>query len=232
MSLTVSASGQIPLALALKERPGFDLYVTGDNTEAIHRIQHLVRGSLYVWAQTGSGITHLLQAACMQASELGKQVAYIPLKEHHTLNPQLLENLDVMDMVCIDDIDLIAGRMHWEQPILHLYNRMRDKGSALLIGAHASPQSLEFQLADLKSRMGWDLVYHLKPLVDKDKISVLQKRAAARAFELPDEVADYLVKRVPRDLSSLIGLLDELEKATLAEQRKLTIPFVKLVIKD
>lgn len=231
MSHIASAGGQIPLALGIKERPGFDLFVTGENHEAVQGIKNLASGahqsSIFVWAQSGAGVSHLLQAACMLADAMNHQVAYVPLCDYSELDPQVLENLDNMDMVCMDDIDAIAGMPAWEQPLLHLYNRLRDKGCAMLIGAHASPQLLNFQLQDLKSRMGWGLVYHINPLNDQDKIEVLQRRASARAFDLPVEVAGYLVNRVRRDLPSLITLLDELEKATLAEQRKLTIPFVK-----
>lgn len=234
MSHIASAGGQIPLALGIRERPGFDLFVTGENHEAVKGIQNIAKGTMYVWSQPGNGISHLLLAACTQANEQGKQVAYIPLAEHSKLNPQVLENLDTMDMVCIDDIDAVAGLPEWEQPLLHLYNRLRDNGCIMLIGAHASPQSINFQLQDLKSRMNWDLGYQIKPINDQDKIEVLQRRAKARAFDLPAEVAEYLVNRVRRDLPNLITLLDELEKATLAEQRKLTIPFVKsrIVIGD
>ena len=231
MSHIASAGGQIPLALGIKERPGFDLFVTGDNREAVQAVKNLASGSqqtsIYVWAQSGTGISHLLQAACMLADEMNYQVAYIPLSDYSVLSPQVLENLDSMDLVCIDDIDAVAARPEWEQPLLHLYNRLRDKDRVMLVGAHTSPQSVNFQLQDLKSRMGWGLVYHLKPLNDQDKIEILQHRAKARAFDLPAEVAGYLVNRVQRDLPSLISLLDDLENATLAEKRKLTIPFVK-----
>jgi len=227
MSHIASAGGQIPLALGIRERPGFDLFVTGENHEAVEGIKNIAKGAMYVWAQPGNGVSHLLLAACTQANEQGKQVAYIPLADYSQLDPQVLENLDNMDMVCIDDIDVVAGLSEWEQPLLHLYNRLRDKGCIMLIGAHTSPQSIDFQLQDLKSRMNWDLVYHIKPLDDQAKIEVLQRRAKARAFDLPTDVAEFMVNRVRRDLPSLITFLDELEKATLAEQRKLTIPFVK-----
>ena len=234
MTRIASAGGQIPLALGLKEKPGFDLFVIGENNEAVQNIKSLARGgqqsSMYVWAQTGNGVSHLLQAACMLADHQRRQVAYVPLRDHGRLDPQLLENLDAMDMVCVDDIDAITGILEWEQPLLHLYNRLRDQGRVMLIGAHTSPQTIELQLPDLKSRMAWDLVYHLKQLGDQDKIEVLQRRAEARAFDLPRDVAEYIVKRARRDLPSLIALLDDLEKATLAEQRKLTIPFVKTLL--
>src|SRR5690606_4614651 len=82
MSHIASAGGQIPLALAIRESPGFDLFVTGENHEAVKGIRDIAKGAMYVWAQPGNGISHLLLAACMQANEQGKQVAYIPLAEH------------------------------------------------------------------------------------------------------------------------------------------------------
>jgi DnaA-homolog protein len=94
------------------------------------------------------------------------------------------------------------------------------------------PRELAFQLQDLKSRISWDLTYHLQALSDKDKIKLLKKRADARTFEISEEVAAYLVKNVKRDLPSLLELLDKFDQATLTEKRKLTIPFVKSLIQN
>jgi len=236
MNRIASVGGQIPLALSIKEKPGFDLFVVGDNSETCHSIKSIAKGikqsSCYLWGQSGCGVSHLLQAACMLADDHKRKVSYIPLKDHAALDPEVLENLDSMDVVCIDDIDSIAGELDWEQPLLHLYNRLREKGCVMLIGAHTGPKALGFQLQDLKSRMVWDLVYHLKLLDDYSKIDVLRLRANARAFELPREVAEYLVKRVRRDLPGLIKLLDQFEEATLIEKRKLTVPFVKELLSE
>lgn len=225
------SAGQIPLALGLQDKPGFDLFVVGNNTEVLHSIKSIAKGvkqsSLFLWGQCGSGVSHLLQAACMFAHDHNHAVAYVPLIDLARLKPALLENMDSMDMVCIDDIDLVCGKPDWEQAILHLYNRLRENKHSLLIGAHSSPQQLAIQLQDLKSRLSWDLVYHLQVLDDMDKVEVLQRRACARAFDLPREVAEYIVSRGRRGLPDLLSLLDILEQATLAEQRKLTIPFVK-----
>jgi DnaA-homolog protein len=225
------STSQIPLALGLQDKPGFDLFVVGNNAEVLHNIKSIAMGmkfsNLYIWGQTGTGVSHLLQAACMLSHDQGNQVAYVSLKEKDVLEPEMLENMDTMDMVCIDDIDRICSNKNWEQSLLHFYNRLREKRHNLLIGAHTSPQSLKMQLQDLKSRMTWDLVYRLQTLDDTDKIEVLQRRARARAFDLPKEVAEYIVKRFRRELPSLLAVLDDLEQATLAEKRKLTIPFVK-----
>lgn len=236
MNHSASVRGQIPLAIGQKERLDFNLFVPGENDEACQSIKHIAAGTrhsnLYLWGQSGSGKSHLLQAACIYADENDRNVTYVPLAQHVDLDPRFLENMDAMDLVCIDDIDMIAGRPEWEQPLLHLYNRLRDNGRAMLMVAQVSPQAIGYELKDFKSRMAWDLVYHLKPLDDDSKIEALRLRADARAFELPKEVAEYLVRRVRRDLPGLIKLLDQFEEATLIEKRKLTVPFVKTLLNE
>ncbi|HSR63901.1 MAG TPA: DnaA regulatory inactivator Hda [Gammaproteobacteria bacterium] len=234
MNTITAGRGQIPLALGTRERPGFDLFVTDRNGEALLAIKSAAglssRDSIYLWGVEGSGKSHLLQAACIHAGECGHSVAYIPLGGAEELQPAVLEDLDEMDLVCVDDIDTVAGDLQWEQPLLYLYNRLRDRSAVMIIAGRSSPKSLALELPDLKSRMAWGLVYHLQPLDDDQKISVLQQRAHARAFDLPDDVAGYLVRRVRRDLPGLISLLDQFEEATLVEKRKLTIPFVKSLL--
>ena len=234
MTMLTPVAGQIPLALDMQQQPGFELYIAGANGAVCENIKKIATGdlhsNLYVWGTTGTGVTHLLQAACKHISEQGRQAAYIPLREHATLAPGMLENMEILDLVCVDDIDRVGGVMEWEQALLHLYNRRRDTEHAMLIGGHTSPQNLDLGLPDLKSRMAWDLVYYLQTLTDTDKIDLLQRRAEAHAFSLPHDVAEYLVKRVRRDLPYLIALLEKLQNATLAEQRKLTVPFVKTLL--
>ena len=136
----------------------------------------------------------------------------------------------MLSVVCVDDIDEIAGDKTWEQSLFHLFNRLREHRKPLLMTGSISPKKLKFHLHDLQSRIGWDLVYHLNPLSDQHKIHLLQKRANTRTFELPESVATYLVKNVKRDLPYLLELLDQFDKTALAEKRKLTIPFVKSLL--
>ena len=44
---------------------------------------------------------------------------------------------------------------------------------------------------------------------------------------MSNDVADYLLRRCPRDMDSLFNLLNRLDQASLAAQRRLTIPFVR-----
>ncbi len=222
---------QIPLAFGNYEQIDFDLLEPGQNQSVRQHLENILSGddskNIYLWGQPGTGKSHLLQAMCTAAAKIQLSIAYIPLVQANSLAPQMLEGLEYLALVCLDDIDCIAGNSEWEQAIFHLYNQLRDSQTPLLITARHSPKGSPVQLPDLKSRLAWDHVYHLLPLDEKAALRALQRRAESRGFDLPDEVAGYLLKRVSRDMHSMFAILDKLDRESLIARRKLTIPFVK-----
>lgn len=226
---------QLPLALSLSPRMSFDDFVPGPNLEALNRLQHIAAGvdssAVYLFGPPGTGKSHLLQAACVHAAEVGGRAQYLPLAGHGELHPGMVEGLEAMDLVCIDDIDAVAGMPDWEQALLHLYNRIRDRRQPLVMAGTASPGTSALGLADLRSRLGWGVVYQLRALDDEGKLLAVQRRAAAQGFELPREVAEFMLRHCARDLVSLLAVLRRLDTASLAAQRRLTIPFVKGMLK-
>jgi DnaA family protein len=228
------ATGQITLPFARYERIDFDLYLTTANQETVASLQRTAAGTdarnHYLWGSSGSGKSHLLQAACTRVSARGRTAAYLPLRQHRQLAPAMLSGLAQYDLVCVDDLDSIQGEPEWEQSIFILFNEMREQIKPVLFSAALSPHGIGIVMPDLKSRLAWDLVFHLAPIDDASLLTALQRRARARMFDLPDEVVEYLVKRVPRDTHSLFKLLDRLDAASLQSQKRLTIPFVKSVL--
>ncbi len=91
----------------------------------------------------------------------------------------------------------------------------------------APPASLRFGLPDLRSRLLAAAVHQLRELDEDGQIEALERRAARRGLELSREAAAYLVHRMPRDMHSLCGVLDRLDEAALAAQRRLTVPFLR-----
>ena len=100
----------------------------------------------------------------------------------------------------------------------------------MIAASRGAPSGLDFALEDLRSRLAAGGVFHLRELDDADAAAVLGLRAAHRGLDLPDEVARYLLARVPRDMASLCDWLDRLDAASLAAQRRLTVPFVREVL--
>lgn len=187
---------------------------------------------IFLWGGQGCGLTHLLQSACHSAQEQGSRIQYLPLRDMLHFSPQLLlEGLESLDLICIDDLHLIAGKSDWELALFHLFNRLRDSGKHLLVAADLGPHQLKIELPDLRSRLNSGVSFQIQQLDDQEKQAALQERAQRRGLELTDDVAKFILQRAPRNMNELFVNLSALDDASLAEQRKLTIPFVKQVLK-
>ena len=186
---------------------------------------------VYLWGAAGSGLTHLLQAGCHYAQSRGMSMQYLPMADLAGYAPaELFADLGTLDYLCIDHLTAVAGRPDWELALFNLYNSLRESGKCLVVAAEQSPRELPIHLEDLRSRLQWGMTYQVQLLSDDEKQEALQRRARARGMELNDEVAHYILQRLPRDMNELFCQLQRLDHASLAEQRKLTIPFVKKVL--
>ncbi len=226
---------QLPLSVRLRESATFANFFSAANPAVVSLLDSDVLSGrepcVYLWGAAGCGKTHLLHALCHAATARGLTPFYLPLAEREGITPELLEDLDAMDVVCIDDVQAVAGQGAWETALFHLYNRLRDNRRALVVTATVSPAALPIVLADLRTRLAWGPVLQLHGLSDNDKAAALQLRARGRGLELSLEVANFLLRRCPRDMHRLFALLDELDLASLSAQRRLTIPFVKQALK-
>lgn len=217
---------QLPLGIRLRDDATFSNFFAGNNMQVVQALRDINEPYLFIFAERGAGKSHLLQALCHEASSQQQSSVYLPLAEPGFV-PAMLEGLEALSLVCLDDIDQVVGQDDWEEALFHLYNRIRQQGGRLVIASSRAIHAMPFKLADLKSRLSWGLVFQLQEHDDHDKQNILQLRASNRGLELGDEVASYLLKRYSRDLNHLFELLNVLDRQSLVEQRRLTIPFVK-----
>ncbi len=227
-------SAQLTLGLSLKDEATFDNFFAGKNSEIISELKKTAKGDgerfIYLCGTRGQGCSHLLQASCHYAYQHKLTSVYLPLGNLAALSPEILNGLEALSLVCIDDLHAIAGVAEWEEAIFHLYNRIYDAGGHIIVAAHDLPKAINLTLADLVSRMSWGIVYRLHSLVDAEKLSVLTMRANQRGITLSEEVGKYILTHCPRHMGTLFAALDALDRASLAAQRRLTIPFVKEVL--
>lgn len=230
-------SRQLSLNLRLKDASSFGNFLVGPNREAMEQLRAAVvqattradakAALIYLWGAPGAGKTHLLQAACRLTQELGVAPAYVPLADVMALTPSLLEGLEETPLVCLDDIERVAGKPEWEAALFSLVERLRAVRGMLVVAATAPPDRLGLKLPDLASRLAWGMTYAMQPLSDTQKLEAVQLRARHRGFEMPEDVARYILSRYPRDLGSLFSLLDRIDEASLTQQRRVTIPFLR-----
>jgi len=225
---------QLPLQLQPKESCTFSSFFSGSNQIAVDILLDIFSGGgeqqVFLWSAEGLGKSHLLQAACKMASSHGLTASYLPLDEMPGVTTDILQGVEQLDLVAIDGLDSVLGDVDWELALFSLINQARESAVSLVFAANKNPTELEMILPDLRSRLTWGPVFQLQPLTDDEKRSALQIRAAARGLELPDNVASYLLENYPRDLFVLFDNMDRLDQASLVQQRRLTIPFVREVL--
>lgn len=235
LEVLLNTPAQLSLPLYLPDDETFASFWPGGNTSLLAALKdalHQSHGSyFYFWAREGSGRSHLLHAACAEMSAQSAAVGYVPLDKRTWFVPEVLDGMEQLALVCIDNIECIAGESAWEMAIFDLYNRILETGKTrLLITSDRPPRQLHLQLPDLASRLDWGQIYKLQPLSDDDKLQALQLRAGQRGFELPEDVGRFMLKRLDRQMRTLFQTLDELDRASITAQRKLTIPFVKEIL--
>ncbi len=225
---------QIPFGFQLARSATFENFVSDGNEPAVDAIALVadgqIRGSVFLWGVGGTGKTHLLQAACRRASEREQRAVYVPLHTAAGLSPTFLAGLEHLDLVCCDDLDDIYGNSRWEEALFHMYNKAAATGARLVFAARSPARSPALDLDDLASRLSACLTYKLALLDEPGRCRAVQERARERGFDIPTEVIQYLVRRVPRDMHSLLDMLERIDRSTLTEKRRVTIPFVKTLL--
>lgn len=225
---------QLPLGIKLRDSSVFASYYAGCNAASVDALLALRpeshRPAVWLYGPPATGKTHLLQALCARATDMQQTAAYFPLESVVSFGPGVLQGCDQLPWVCLDDVDAIAGRKDWEQAVFALYTELEDEGGRLVVSAAAPPAGVAFGLPDLRSRFAGGTVLNLRPLDESEQVAALRLRATQRGLELPDDTATFLLHRLPRDMQSLCTFLDTLDEASLAAQRRLTVPFVSRVL--
>ena len=215
---------QLALGVRLRADAVFESFSPGSNTELIAALRSTGSAPLWLWGGSGSGKTHLLQAVCAAATEAA---AYFPLGRTSALPPEALLGFEACRVLCLDDVDAVAGNPAWEQALFHLFNEAAELPTRLIFAASAAPRQLDWCLGDWRSRAAACVVYQLRDLDEAGRVEALRLRAAQRGLQLPQETSEYLLRRLPRDLPSLYEILDQLDEASLIAQRRLTVPFIR-----
>lgn len=238
MAALATVGTQLALPVLLPDDALFNTFEVGANKELLTTLTEVAAApavtatSVYLWGGSGRGKTHLLNAVCVAAGHVDMQVMYIPLRDlSDPVHVSLLQGLDDYDLVCLDDIDQVVSSPQWCLALFALYNRLADAGKArLIMSASRSASALDCALPDLRSRLQAAMSFQLKRLDDTGLQRALQSHAQQRGLQLEDDVAQFMVQRLSRDMHRLMAALDQLDKASIAQQRRLTVPFVKQVL--
>ena len=227
-------SPQIPLQLEPRRDSRFEDFVSGPNHAVVEALKHMPAepgSSIFLFGDEGSGKTHLLNALCYETRERQGRAFYLTLKRLPKDAIASLQGLEKLDLVCVDDLHVIAGDQAWEEALFHCFNRIREANGRLLVSSRKRLSALDLGLPDLASRLAWGLRLPLMPLEDQDKLTVINMHSNALGLSLPEDVQQYLLKHHDRSMTALIQTVENLHQAALTNKRRITVPLAREVLK-
>lgn len=229
----MAESAQILLDLDPRRPDRFEDFVTGPNSAAVGAVRRLLDEPgqcLFLHGSRGSGKSHLLNALCHQARQAGLAAYCLALKHVPAGAAEGLAGLDGFDLVCIDDIDCVAGQRDWELALFSCFNAIRRANGRLLVSSAQPLKRLAFELPDLASRLAWGVRLPLHQPEEADRLHILQRRASSLQIDIPGEVFAYLLRHGQRDTASLIQALEELRAEAFSAKRRITVPLARRVL--
>jgi len=193
---------QLALKISPPPQPTLENFVPGENAELVARLREFQEN-------------RFAESVLYLWGEAGSGKSHLLLA---CAGPGVVDDVETLD-----DASQIG--------LFNRINEMRQSGGAVLVAGNAPPPLLPLR-EDLKSRLAWGLVYHVKPLTDDERATYLRAEAARRGMRVPDDVISYLLTHVRRDLPTLLAILDELDRTSLELKRPVTLPLVREALKD
>lgn len=232
---------QLVLPVSFSKHDDFSSFVSGDNEQVVSHVQRLVsRPSIVgdstkrisvINGQSGVGKSHLLLAICELASQQSLPHQYLNLHSLTSMPVQILEGMGNRRVLCVDNLDSVVHHQEWQLAIFDLINQfVENNGRCLVFASQQNIDDICFDLPDLITRLKWGTNYRLAPLSDELKLLALANHANAQGLNLQDDAIKFLLSRISRDMHKLLDALQQLDKASLQNKRKITIPFIKSVL--
>ena len=211
---------QLVLDLGAEQVPSLDTFEVGQNAELAHLMHQFAERSArehfaYLWGESAAGKTHLLQG--LAATPGSRYIGPGCTQEEFTYAPEV-------SLYLLDDCDQLSAESQIDA--FALFNQIREHGAYMVSTGPVPPAVLPVR-EDLRTRMGWGLIYQIHGLSDDEKIAALTHAAEAHGLTLSASVLPYLLSHFKRDMRSLSTMLEALDHYSLETQRPVTLPLLR-----
>ena len=237
-------SGQLSLGLELSTKMTLNDFINTDNqaittniynlieleSKKITHNQNICENSLYLYGPKGSGKTHLLHGICHLANEKQLSSIYLDARSITEKHINSLDDMQYLEVICIDNIEHIAKKKKWELAFFNLFNRVYTQGTSLIMTSSQKPKQLDIQLPDLLSRLQWVLAFKIHELKDDDILKALKNKCKQQGLEISEDTLKFMILRLTRNINDLSIAIERLTNLAISTKRRLTIPFVKKVL--
>ena len=207
-----------------------DFYFEKSNLSVLENLKR--EDDLFIYGSCKVGKSFLLQSLCNYFSEQNKSSLYLPSKEMNSHGSRILDELESLDLVCVDDLETIAGNNEWEKALFNLINNCLLSNCRIVFCSNINPSSIKFVLNDLISRIKKVNQIEVCPVQSDNLSDAIKFLADLRSIKIGNKEITYLINHSRRSMSELVAHINQLDKLSMQLKRKITIPLIKQVIES
>lgn len=210
---------QIPFDIPLREAfEAEDYLVTKSNEAAVNWIDRWPDWKnthcTILYGMAGCGKTHLSHVWQHKSGAV----------------PVVLEDISLDNIpgnIILEDVTGFLGNSELQEKLFHLYNRLKENGSSLMLTADRHPKHWLLDLPDLRSRMLASMALEIGQPDDELLAAVIIKQFGDRQINVPMDVVTYLIPRIERSFAAARNIVIKIDNLALAQKRKITIPLIR-----
>jgi chromosomal replication initiator protein len=224
-SAAVATTRQVALDPALNSKYTFDNFVVGSCNQFAHAASLAVAEApgktynpLYLYGGVGLGKTHLMHACGHAIKQRNPHLRVSYLSSERFMNELInsirydktqsfREQYRSVDVLLIDDIQFMAGKERTQEEFFHTFNTLYEQQKQIVISSDCPPREIPTLEERLHSRFEWGLIADLEPPDLETKVAILNRKAEALGFAIPDDVALFIASRVKNNVRELEGSL-------------------------
>ena len=198
---------------------------------------------LFLYGGVGLGKTHLMHAIAWESRKRdpSRNVIYLTAEKFMNQFVAALRRKDTMsfkerfraaDVLMVDDIQFMSGKESIQEEFFHTLNAIVEEGRQVILSADKSPSDLDGVKERLRSRMGWGMVADIHPSNYELRLGILQSRREGCQVNVPDDVLEFLARKITTNIRELEGALNRLIAHATLVGRTVSVDMAREVLAD
>ena len=233
---------------SLNPKYTFETFIVGKSNQLAHAAALAVAehpaesyNPLFLYGGTGLGKTHLLHALGQHTLTKGRRVMYVSSETFTNDLVNAIRNQTTnefrrvyreVDLLLIDDVQFIGGKESTQEEFFHTFNHLYSANKQIVISSDRHPRAIPTLEDRVRSRFEGGMITDIQPPDFEMRIAILRTKADALAVRVPDEVVDFIARKVQSNIRELEGALTRVLGYARLMSAPLTVDLATTVLQD
>ena len=229
----------------------FENYCVGNSNKLVHTIAEYIGNNpnkvdfnpVFLYGPTGVGKTHLIQAIGIRVKEVkpSARVLYITARVFENQYGQAVHDKKVtdfinfyqsIDVLLIDDIQEIAGKVGTQKAFFPIFNHLHQKGKQIIMTSDRPPVELDGIMERLINRFSWGVTEVLpKPDLELRK-QIINQKSRKNGLALSEDVVELIAEYATDSVRELEGVIMSLITRASILKHPVTADLARVVMKS